>query len=181
MGRPTLGPWRALSDAAEPHYLGEIVHKERHYPGQHPPIVDQTLWDQAQAHLCDNAGDRRAGRAAKQPSLLAGLIFDSLGHRMSPTHAVKAGKRYRYYISRPLVTEGRAKAPGAYRVPATEVEQVVCDRIRTLLADGTAVFDAVSPQRPPPSNAVSWSHKRQPWRDLGRSWRHTNSVASSAP
>jgi site-specific DNA recombinase len=125
-------------------YLGETVHKERHYPGQHAPIVDQALWDQAQAHLADNAGDRRAGRAAKQPSLLAGLIFDGLGHRMSPTHAVKAGKRYRYYISRPLVTEGRAKAPGAYRVPATEVEQVVCDRIRTLLADGTAVFDAVS-------------------------------------
>ena len=125
-------------------YLGKIAHKERHYPGQHAPIIDQALWDQARAHLADNAGDRRAGRAAKQPSLLAGLIFDGLGHRMSPTHAVKAGKRYRYYISRPLVTEGRAKAPGAYRVPATEVEQVVCDRIRTLLADGTAVFDAVS-------------------------------------
>ena len=90
-------------------YLGEIVHKERHYPGQHAPIIDQALWDQAQAHLADNAGDRRAGRAAKQPSLLAGLIFDGLGHRMSPTHAVKAGKRYRYYISRPLVTEGRAR------------------------------------------------------------------------
>ena len=78
-------------------YLGEIVHKDRHYPGQHAPIVDQTLWDQAQAHLGANAGDRRAGRQAKQPSLLAGFIFDSLGHRMSPTHAVKAGKRYRYY------------------------------------------------------------------------------------
>jgi site-specific DNA recombinase len=62
---------------------------------------------------------------------------------MSPTHAVKAGKRYRYYISRPLVTEGRAKAPGAYRIPAPEVEQVVTDRVRTLLADGTAVFDAL--------------------------------------
>ena len=125
-------------------YLGEIVHKDRHHPGQHALIVDQALWNQAQAHLADNAGDRRAGRAAKQPSLLAGLIFDGLGHRMSPTHAVKAGKRYRYYISRPLVTEGRAKAPGAYRIPAPEVEQVVTDRIRALLADGTTVFDVVS-------------------------------------
>lgn len=124
-------------------YLGEIVHKDRHHPGQHAPIVDQALWNQAQAHLADNAGDRRAGRAAKQPSLLAGLIFDGLGHRMSPTHAVKAGKRYRYYISRPLVTEGRAKALGAYRIPAPEVEQVVTDRIRALLADGTTVFDVV--------------------------------------
>ncbi|HSU06331.1 MAG TPA: recombinase family protein [Acetobacteraceae bacterium] len=125
-------------------YLGEIVHKDRHYPGQHAPIVDRTLWDQVQEYFAANAGDRRAGRAAKQPSLLAGLIFDSLGQRMSPTHAVKAGKRYRYYISRPLVTGARAKAPGAYRIPAPEVEQVVTDRVRTLLADGTAVFDAVS-------------------------------------
>ena len=30
---------------------------------------------------------------------------------MSPTHAVKDGKRYRYYISRPLVTEGRVQGP----------------------------------------------------------------------
>ena len=125
-------------------YLGEIVHKDRHYPGQHAPIVDKELWDQAQAYLLTNAGHRRAGSQAKQPSLLAGLIFDEFGYRMSPTHAVKAGKRYRYYISRPLVTEGRAKAPGAYRIPATEVEQVVADRVRVLLADGTAVFDAVS-------------------------------------
>jgi len=125
-------------------YLGEIVHKDRHYPGQHAPIVDQTLWDQAQAHLAANAADRRAGRATKQPSLLAGLIFDGHGHRMSPTHVVKAGKRYRYYISRPLVTDRRAKAPDAYRIPAPEVEQVVTDRIRALLADGSAVFDAVN-------------------------------------
>ena len=125
-------------------YLGEIVHKDQHYAGQHAPIVDQALWDEVQAHLAINAGDRRAGRPAKQPSLLAGLIYDSLGHRMSPTHAVKSGKRYRYYISRPLVTGARAKAPGAYRIPATELEKVVTDRVRTLLADGTAVFDAVS-------------------------------------
>ena len=56
---------------------------------------------------------------------------------------MKDGKRYRYYISRPLITEGRAKAPGACRIPTAEVEQVVSDRIRALLADATAVFDAV--------------------------------------
>ena len=126
-------------------YLGEIVHKDRHYPGQHCAHRGSGIVGRGPgASWRANAGDRRAGRPAKQPSLLAGLIFDSLGHRMSPTHAVKAGKRYRYYISRPLVTEGRAKAPGAYRIPAPEVEQVVTDRIRALLADGTAVFDAVS-------------------------------------
>jgi site-specific DNA recombinase len=158
-------------------YLGEIVHKDRHYPGQHAPIVDQALWDQVQEHLAANAGDRRSGRPTKQPSLLVGLIFDSLGHRMSPTHAVKGGKRYRYYLSRPLVTEGRAKAPGAYRIPAPEVEQVVTDRVRTLLADGTAVFDTLNST----TAATSWPRKRQSWRDRGQNCPHTNSATSSAP
>ena len=148
-------------------YLGEIVHKDRHYPGQHQAILDQALWDQAQAHLLANAGDRRAGRAAKQPSLLAGLIFDGLGHRMSPTHAVKAGKRYRYYISRPLVTEGRAKAPTACRIPAAEVEQVVTDRVRALLSDGTVVLDAVSAS---PATAEQYSELVTQAADLARSW-----------
>ena len=94
--------------------------------------------------MATNAGDRRAGASAKQPSLLAGLVYDGQGHRMNPTHAVKAGKRYRYYISRPLVSGARAKAPGALRIPAAEVEQIVCDRIRTWLADAGAVFDVVS-------------------------------------
>ena len=49
-------------------YLGEIVHKDRHYPGQHAPIVDQALWSQAQAHLAangltDGRDDRRSNRA----------------------------------------------------------------------------------------------------------------------
>ena len=46
-------------------YLGEIVHKDRRYPGQHAPIVDQTLWDQVQEYLATNAVDRRSGRPAK--------------------------------------------------------------------------------------------------------------------
>jgi len=30
---------------------------------------------------------------------LLGPLFDSDGARLSPTHAVKKGKRYRYYVS----------------------------------------------------------------------------------
>jgi site-specific DNA recombinase len=85
MGRTAIGPRRVYLMLQNRIYLGEIVHKDRHYPGQHAPIVDQALWDQVQENLAANAGDRRAGRPAKQPSLLVGLIFDSLGHRMSRT------------------------------------------------------------------------------------------------
>ena len=40
-----------------------------------------------------------AGLRAKHPSLLAGLLFDEKGERLTPTHAVKKGTRYRYYVS----------------------------------------------------------------------------------
>ena len=86
-------------------YRGEIVHKGQHYPGQHVPIVDQAFWDEVRMKLADNAVERRSGERAKSPSLLAGLLFDSDGHRMTPSHANKNGTRYRYYVSRPLISQ----------------------------------------------------------------------------
>ena len=35
--------------------------------------------------------------------LLNGLIYDETGDRLGPVHATKAGKRYRYYVSRRLL------------------------------------------------------------------------------
>jgi hypothetical protein len=70
-------------------YWGEIVHKEQPYPGEHTPIIDQERWDMVQVLLDRNAAQRNAGGRAAQPSLLAGLMFDADGNRMTPSHAVK--------------------------------------------------------------------------------------------
>jgi site-specific DNA recombinase len=78
-------------------YRGEIMHKGDAYPGEHPAIVDEALWDKVQAILAENRVDRATGSDAKYPSLLAGLAFDETGERLTPTHAVKKGTRYRYY------------------------------------------------------------------------------------
>ncbi len=88
-------------------YRGEIVHKANSYPGQHAAIVEQHLWDQVQARLAENRVDRRTGGGAKNPSLLVGLLHDDKGAAMTPSHAVKNGKRYRYYITRDLTTRPR--------------------------------------------------------------------------
>ena len=93
--------------------------------------------------LAENGIDRQIGHTAGARSLLAGLIHDGVGNRMAPTHVVKGGGRFRYYVSRPLITEGRSKASAARRLPAAEVEQAVTDRIRVFLADAAAVFDAM--------------------------------------
>ena len=124
-------------------YRGEIVHKDKAYPGLHLPIIDEQLWDKAQAALAENRVERVSRAKAINPSLLAGLVFDASGERMSPTHANKKGTRYRYYVSQSLIKRGRPKASeAACRVPAADIEAIVEDRIRALLKDEEAIFDA---------------------------------------
>jgi site-specific DNA recombinase len=125
-------------------YLGEIVHKEKHYLGEHPPIVARALWDEVQARLSANAAERDSGARCKSPSLLTGLLFDERGHLMTPTHALRRGKRYRYYVSAPLITGPKADAPGGRRLPATDIEQLVINRVRLLLSDDASLLDAIS-------------------------------------
>jgi site-specific DNA recombinase len=51
------------------------------------------------------------------------------GNRMSPTHANKKGVRYRYYVSQALLQNRKAEAGGIARVPAPEIENLVCDGV----------------------------------------------------
>lgn len=125
-------------------YLGEIVHKDKSYPGEHEAIIDRELWDQVQARLTENGKERREGRASKQPSLLAGLIFDDDGKRMTPSHAIKKGKRYRYYVSQVLITGSRADAPAGRRIPAGEIERLVTERIRQALNDQSFMLKTIA-------------------------------------
>jgi site-specific DNA recombinase len=71
----------------------------------------------------------------RNPSLLAGLLFDGNGDRMTPTHAAKNGARYRYYVSQPLITGTRMSSPSGLLIPASNIEQLVADRILTLLSE----------------------------------------------
>jgi len=123
-------------------YRGEIVHKDQHYPGEHRPIVDEALWDEVQVKLAANAVEHRNGEKMKNASLLAGLLFDADRNRMTPTHAVKKGRRYRYYVSHPLITQARAGSPGGLRVPAPEIEQLVAKRFCQFLSEPDSILEA---------------------------------------
>ena len=53
---------------------------------------------------------------------------------MSPTHANKRGVRYRYYVSHAILQNRKAEADSIARVPAPEIETLVCDSVRRYLA-----------------------------------------------
>jgi hypothetical protein len=70
---------------------------------------------------------------------LAGLLFDSNGHPMSPTHATKGKKRYRYYISQAVLKYMEGDGGTVLRVPAADVESVVIDQLKELLLDFSVI------------------------------------------
>src|SRR5246500_2211789 len=123
-------------------YLGEIVHKGQSHPGDHAPIIDQPLWDAVHSRLADNTAERSSGTRSRQASLLAGLLFDPDGDPMTPTHAVKKGTRYRYYVSRQLITKDQRESSDGLRLPAAEIEQVVASRVCKWLLDSGSIYTA---------------------------------------
>jgi site-specific DNA recombinase len=129
-------------------YRGEITHKGNAYPAEHQPIVDKVLWDQVQAILAENRVDRATGPDAKQPSLLAGLIFDESGERLTPSHAVKKGTRYRYYVSRSLIVGTAKDKSTGRRIPAANLETLVITKLRSFLADEGAVLNVIREEHP---------------------------------
>ena len=126
-------------------YRGEIKHKEHLYAGQHEAIIDPNLWTTVQERLETNRHERSMATGAGVPSLLAGLIVDAAGDRMTPTHAVKTGKRYRYYVSAALITGKRNEHVRGQRIPAGDIEGLVLDRLRAFFASDTDVSESISP------------------------------------
>ena len=116
---------------SNPIYRGKIVHKGEVFAGEHPAVVAQELWDDVQRTLKANASGTSRRLKVQQPSLLVGMLYDGEGRAMTPSHATKPGKRYRYYVTRPDLIE----ASPAWRVSAFDLEQLVCQRIAELLCD----------------------------------------------
>ena len=103
-----------------------------------------------QVKLADSVRGQRQQSNAKCPSPLAGLLFDQRGEPLVATHAVKRGRRYRYYVSRSLQHGGDAKANAGMRIPARDIETLVRDHLVNLLADPVTLLSQAGVPLPPP-------------------------------
>src|SRR5438132_6607970 len=110
---------------SNPIYIGEIAHKGQLYPGQHPALIDADTWTAVRDQLATNATNHRRKANATEPSLLAGVLFDARGERLTPSHAVKKGRRYRYYVAGALIAEAGTDRAQGWRLPAQEIEDAV--------------------------------------------------------
>ena len=126
-------------------YRGDIVHQGEAYPGQHEAFLDPELWQIVQDKLAANRQERALAVGAEAPSLLAGLIVDADGNRMTPAHATKKAKRYRYYVSASLLAGDHSRAQKGMRVPAGDIEGLVLERLRAFFSSRTDIGDALTP------------------------------------
>jgi site-specific DNA recombinase len=110
---------------SNPIYTGRIAHKGQLHPGQQPALIDDETWSIVRDQLAANTSDHRRKAKAAEPSLLAGLLVDARGERLTPSHAVKKGRRYRYYVSAALITDAGTDRAQGWRLAAREIEEAV--------------------------------------------------------
>jgi site-specific DNA recombinase len=139
-GRPFVrGPLHHL--LGNPIYIGKVRHRGQLYDGQHVPIIDQALWDAVQAKRSAALGGRQGRKDSQHRSLLTGMIRDHVGRPLTPSHAVRNRKRYRYYVSgtASVVDDAEGSTP-ALRLNARELEQGLAEAAAHLLADQRSIM-----------------------------------------
>ena len=114
---------------SNPIYRGRLSHKGQVHAGLHDPIVERETWDCVQALLSEHAY-RTGGPRRDTQALLAGKLFDDRGNRMSPSHAAKGERRWRYYVSQVILQGRKQEAGSVVRVPALEIERRVTEAVR---------------------------------------------------
>ena len=122
----------AFTDPFYPLYIGKVAHQGKFYEGQHAAILEISLWEKVQTRLHENKNNHDARKSIKDPSLLAGLLFDDNGNPMGPSHSKKHNRRYRYYINQTVLQYREKDAGSILRLPAKVIENLVVQQLMAL-------------------------------------------------
>ncbi|MDZ4775422.1 MAG: recombinase family protein [Alphaproteobacteria bacterium] len=113
-------------------YLGEVVHKDRVYAGQHAPIIDLDVFERVQSKLKAGAPVLPGKPVRGVGAPLLGKLFDDLGTPMTRAHGNKGSKRYHYYVSTAVAQ--RKRVGSQPRVSAPRLEAAIVDLLAPSLA-----------------------------------------------
>lgn len=133
---------RALNNRV---YLGELTFRETTLTDTHAPIIDLTVWEQAQAIL-DARGESHAHRAASGSDyvLTGRLRCPKCGKAMIGTRATGRNRTYRYYTCWNLARYDASKCDFK-RLNADAVDAAVLDAMATFYRTQHALIaDAIA-------------------------------------
>jgi DNA-directed RNA polymerase specialized sigma24 family protein len=95
------------------------------------------------------------------------LLFDDQGHRPTPIHTIRRGKRYRYYVSQAVLQNKTEQQGRVCRIPALEIEQHVTQRLETWLATSRDLLAQVALPSDDTATRTALLAGAKPWKDLG--------------
>ncbi|WP_421695654.1 hypothetical protein [Aestuariivirga sp.] len=101
------------------------------------------MWQAVQQKLKTQASQRASATDHATGSLLAGFLFDETGDRLTPSQAIKDGRRYHCYISQRLM-QARRKSSSGWRIPAHELDMAVLSSLRDTLEDQSWLYQLPS-------------------------------------
>ena len=128
---------------SNPIYVGRIRHRGQIYDGQHEAIIDDVTFSEVQDLLKDRSNPSTTLPSQDDMHLLTGILFDANGDRLSPTHATKSGRRYRYYVSNGLMKGRKAKSATDWRIPTSRLDPVVVYAVLKLLRSRSGLLGAM--------------------------------------
>lgn len=149
-----------------PLYVGRIAHKGHEYEGQHPAIIDMETWEAVQKTFANNAPNLTDNPRATETSPFAGKLFDETGEALTPTHAVKSGRRYHYYISKRLVEKVTDADKSGWRLPVREIERIVATSIADLLENPSKLADVARRSRVPTDRMPLLLSAAKRWKEV---------------
>jgi site-specific DNA recombinase len=110
---------RLLTNAV---YAGKVEYRGTIYEGEHPPIIEASVWQEVNARLRSERRGRGVVRV-KQNALLGGLLYcRNCEQPMIATYTSRRGLRFRYYVCKRAQSESYASCP---------TKSVAADRIET--------------------------------------------------
>ena len=149
---------------SNPIYVGEIRHKNLRHSGQHQAIVDRAVWELTQQQLQQHRVRTKNHGASLEKSPLTGRLVDENGNALTPSHARKGGRKYRYYVSRNFPAQGRVPSRDGWRLPARELEGRVAAAVAEMLGDESAVLEAAQKTHINSSEVDCVLHAARTWR-----------------
>ena len=112
-------------------YIGKVHHKNELYDGEQPAIVAADIWQQVQAQLREQRGSGAGRRGISSVPCSRGCFTLPCGRAMTPTHAIRGRKCYRYYLCCGAHRHGRQSCPSK-AIPAEPIERLVLEQIQSL-------------------------------------------------
>jgi site-specific DNA recombinase len=109
-------------------YAGKLRYKAELHNGEHAAIVDPVKWQKVQELLKRNRHQGSTERIGSGAILKGLLHCRPCGCAMTPTHATKGGKRYRYYVCSSAQKRGYDHCP-SQSIPAGQMERIVVEQI----------------------------------------------------